>query len=793
MTAQQINLSGTIIDQDNAPISFVTVLVQELDIKNDASGVLSTKGTTTDDSGNFSILIQDTAIYTVNFSFVGFETLTKQINPKTNTSLGSLVLHESNETLEEAVIIIKRPTIQKGPGRLTFNIENTSVATGSAIDVLKRTPGVVVLERGISVKNSTPVLYINNKRVYLSGQEIQSLLGSTDASLIKSVEVITNPSSKYDADAATVININTTRAIAIGYKGAVSGTYEHAVYSKYRIGTSHFYKNDWLNAYGSYSFSPRKEYKEDDNNTRFFDENEVTIDGYRDSFFTRETKSNAHQGNVVLDITANKKHSFGLSANVFVSPNKTYFNNANSLNTNAQQQLDSTFTTASNSQRNTSNLAFNANHTWKINTAGAQLVAEANYVSYNADRNQEVVTNYFLADGAPIRSNAFTTAGNQQSIIATGQFDLSTPAFSGALESGVKYSGVNTSGAVNFFDVFEGQTSLNNSLTDAFEYEENIFAAYVGFSKEWSKWNLELGLRAEQTDVTGISKTQGLVNTQDYFELFPRGSLLYSANDDNSFGMSYARSITRPKYESLNPFRYFINENNFTDGSPDLVPEIDSKYTLSYTYKNTWFLEAYYWHVKNPLEELRFQNNNTRTLQNIDTNLIQEYQYSLDLVFAKPLSSWWYFQVVTSGYFIQNEFFALQSSQETAITNTYGFYGQMYSGLVLSEALGLSSDITAVYISNLVFGSFNYKNQFNFSASVRKELWDKKASVTLGVDDIFNTNNIPVSSRYANQDNSYFARAESRLFRLSFSYNFGNAKLKDNNRTTSTDEGDRLK
>ncbi|MGK0385859.1 MAG: hypothetical protein ACI849_000464 [Patiriisocius sp.] len=791
--AQQSDLTGTVVDVNDEPISFVTVLVQEVDSNGEASEIISTKGGTTDDFGNFSVSNLEPSSYQVIFSFIGFETLTKQVTLTKSSSLGTIKLLKSSEMLEETVISANSPTIQKEPGRLTFNVENTSIATGNTMDVLKRTPGVVVSEQGISVKNTTPVIYFNNKRVYLSPEETRSLLRNTDATLIKSVEVITNPSSKYDAEAGTVINITTTRAISVGYKGSINGNYEQAVYAKYRIGTAHFYKNDWLNAYGSYSFSPRKEFKEDENATRFFNPDEVTTNGYRNSLFTRETKSNAHQGNIVLDVTANENHAFGVSANVFVSPNVSYSNNALSIDTNPQQQIDSTFTTASNSKRNTSNLAFNFNYTWKLSDAGAQVVLDGNYVTYSADRNQEVATNYFSPNGTFLRSNKFFTNGIQDSDIATGQLDYTAPVLSGTVEAGLKYSGIVTDSGLDFFDITATGTNFNAALSDAFEYEENIFAAYLSFSKDLKKWSLQLGLRGEQTDVTGTSETQGLVNTQNYFELFPNISVSYNLNENNSFGLSYARTITRPRYESLNPFRYFINENNFNDGNPNLVPAIDSKYTLSYSYKNTWFLEAYYWRIQNPLEALRFQNNDTRVLQNINSNMIEEYQYSLDLVFAKPLTSWWYLQVVTSGFFIENEFFALQSSQETAVVNTYGFYGQMYNGFTLSERLGLTSDITVLYISNLIFGSYMYKNQFNLSASVRKKLWKDSASVTLGVDDIFNTNNIPVSSRYGNQDNSYFARAESRLFRLGFVYNFGNARLRDNNRNTTTDEGERLK
>ena len=791
--AQQSAISGTVLDQNKAPISFVTILAHELSTDSGgATEIVSTKGTTTDDLGNFTLENLDHAAYRLHFSFIGFETQTKKISLTTNTAVDTIILLESSEMLDQAVITIKRPTIQKAPGRLVFSVENTSVASGSALDVLKKTPGVVVSQQGISIKNNNPVIYVNNKRVYLSSEETLSLLESTNASLIKSVEVITNPSSKYDADATTVLNINTTRAVAVGYKGSISGSYQQAVYAKYNLATSHFYKNNWLNAYASYSYAPRKEFKEDENNTRFFAPDQITTSGYRDSYFTRETKSNAHQANVVLDLTANKQHSFGISATIFVSPNKRFNNQALSLNTNSQRQLDSTFTTSSASSRNNCNIALNATHTFSLANSATQIVTQANYVTYSADREQGVETNYFSPNGQQLRNNDFNTSGSQDNTIFTGQIDLSAPLTSGAFDWGLKVSDITTSSAQEFFDQTAQGAVLNPNLSDGFRYQENIFAAYFNIAREWEQWSIDLGLRAEQTEVKATSKILGEVNNQYYFELFPKMSLLYSANQNNSYGFSYSRSISRPNYESLNPFRYFINENNYTDGNPSLAPEIDSKYTFSYTYNNTWFLEAYYWHIKNPLEELRFQNNTTRALQNLETNLIEGYQYSLDVTYAKSVRSWCYLQVVASGFFIENEFFALQSAQETALANTYGFYGQIYSGLVLSEQANITSDITMLYISNLIFGSYTYKNQFNLSASIRKKIWDKKASITLGVDDIFNTNNIPVVSRYANQDNGYFARTESRLFRVGFTYNFGNSKLQDNNREITTKESDRL-
>ena len=169
---QQSQISGTILDANNSPISFVTVLVLQTAAHQDSHPALElVKGTTTDDLGNFTLEDVDHATYTLQFSFIGFETQTKNITLTTNTALGQIILLENSPMLEEAVIILKKPTIEKAPGRLVFNIENTAVASGNALDVLKKTPGVVVSQQGISVKNNSPVIYLHNKRIYLSGEE----------------------------------------------------------------------------------------------------------------------------------------------------------------------------------------------------------------------------------------------------------------------------------------------------------------------------------------------------------------------------------------------------------------------------------------------------------------------------------------------------------------------------------------------------------------------------------------------------------------------------------------------
>ena len=333
---------------------------------------------------------------------------------------------------------------------------------------------------------------------------------------------------------------------------------------------------------------------------------------------------------------------------------------------------------------------------------------------------------------------------------------------------------------------------FNQELSDLFIYKESIYAAYVNYKKQFGKLNLSAGVRGEYTDVNGDSRSLGLINTQNYFELFPTIAGDYQLHENHGIGIAYKRAIQRPRYQSLNPFRYFLNENNFNSGNPNLIPAIENKITLSYNHKNKFFAEAYYQQIDNSLEQLIFQDNNAQTIRQLDANIINFLQYSLDFVYAAPLKDWLYFSAVTSTYYLENEFLALESIEETATNSTAGFYAQTYGGLTLSKDQTFTSDVTLLYISNLISGASDFNNTFNFSVSFRKSFWEKRASISAGVDDIFNTNNVPLTTRYLNQDNNFFAQPESRLFRVGFTYNFGNYSLRDNNRTKKTDEKERL-
>lgn len=200
-------------------------------------------GTTSDEKGYFLLNNLSTGNYVLKISFLGFVEYSKNIEVSKQLNLVTIILEESLQELDGVTIVAKRPTVKRLVDRLVFNVENATLSNSNALEVLKQTPGVLVYDGAITVKQSTPTVYINDRKVHLSSNEIQQLLESTSATNIKSIEVITNPTAKYEAEAGSVLNIVTIKNIIAGYNGNVFGNYSKGFeFLKYALGTSYFFK-----------------------------------------------------------------------------------------------------------------------------------------------------------------------------------------------------------------------------------------------------------------------------------------------------------------------------------------------------------------------------------------------------------------------------------------------------------------------------------------------------------------------------------------------------------------------
>src|SRR5690606_27102780 len=190
--------------------------------------------------------------------YVGRGSEPRALDIAKDVSLGALVIPLESNELDEVVVTAQRPKLQKLSDRLVFSVENTVISQGNSWDILKSTPGVIVTEDRLLVRGQNATVYLNDRKVQLSGQEVQDLLQGLSGTNIKSVEVIGNPPASYDAGGGPILNIVTNKNIVPGYKGSINGTYTQAVFPKYSFGTSHYYKTDKLNLFANYTINPQK-------------------------------------------------------------------------------------------------------------------------------------------------------------------------------------------------------------------------------------------------------------------------------------------------------------------------------------------------------------------------------------------------------------------------------------------------------------------------------------------------------------------------------------------------------
>ena len=783
--SQTTSVRGIVADNEKTPLSYVTVLIFE----ENASEAF--KGATTDENGAFKILDLEPKSYRISFNFIGFKEISKTITLPSEENLGMITLEEIAESLSEAVIVAKTPAITRKVDRLIFNVENTTLSSGTSWDILRRTPGVITIQDNLMIKGQGASVYLNDRKVQISASELKTFLEGFSGTNVQSIEVISNPSSEFDAESGPILNIRTSKHAALGYKGNVNGSLTQSVFPKYTVGTSHFYKNKKLNLYFNYSFNPKKEYKEDVAEINFINNDNVIFSRWENDF-NRTTRSQAHNGSVILDYDFDDANSLNLTTNLLHSPNRTFNNNIINESFNAQRELDSTFISKSKLENDLNNIAVDITYKHQLETEGAHISTNLHYTDYDRKRIQNVSTDYFEADNSFIRNFSFFTDAAQDISIYTAQVDYETPLLGSNFSAGIKTSVIDSKSGIDFFTVVNNNQMLDANRSDNYLYDEKVYAAYVNTTKVWEKWNAKIGLRAEQTDASGESVSLEKTNEQNYFELFPSAYLQHIINENHSLSFNYSRGISRPRYEDLNPFAYFLNENNFQLGNPTLQPNISHEFNLNYTLNNKYFFDLYYRDRGRYISRLSFQNNDAQTLRSTQQNIIEAVSYGLDFTHSRSITEFWYFFTYMSVFYETETFLAIESNSVEVTNDITGFFGQFYNNFTLSKNGDLTGEVTFTYWSGFIFGSFDQATNSNLSIGLRQKLWNNRAVITLVGEDILGKANSRMTSRYLNQDYSYLAVAETQFIRFGFTYNFGNFRLDDNQRRIDKAERDRL-
>jgi len=778
--SQSFSLSGHVISEDNTAISYANILV----IKTADSTTVS--GTTSDESGKFilSELAKDT--YLIKVSFVGFGEYTKEIVLNSDLDLGTITLYQEAESLDEIEIIAKRPTLKRENDRLIFSVEKTSLTEGNVWDILKNTPGIIMINDVVSVRNASNIIYlINDKRVYLSGSELQQLLSGTTATTVQAIEVITNPPAKYDAEGGAVINIKMSKNLIAGYNGSVYGNVTQGYFPRSSVGTNHFFKGKKTNFYIGYNYNDKELNRINDERINFMDGGQII--GSWETDVERNTSIRSHTANINFDYDINERNTFSISANGLLTP---YWRRDTDAFTEA---IDSSFTSLNKTDDEILNVGANADYIYTSKN-GSKLSLNIHHTNYEYDRFQDVATIYKDASNLiTLRENFFNTTSRQDIKIYSGQTDLSFPLKNeGSIEVGLKGSRIDSKS-----DILQLITNIGNEITDdqntgLFDYEENNYAAYFSLSKEWNDWSLSAGVRTEYTDAVGTLSNDPNPNVFDYFELFPTSSVEHRINDSHSLGISYSRRIERPTYSNLNPFKFFFNDNSFVSGNPDLKPAITELATLSYTVNNAYTFELYYRKEESTFSELSFQDNVLNQIIYRPSNLNQVVDYGLDFILYKPFTNNWTAYVVTSIFHDEIEFFATQTDNSLQTNERWSFYGNAINYFTFLKDQSLTANVSFLYISPYFEGSAEVSERTQVDIGLKKSFNKGKWILSLTANDIFLGSDYTVKNDYLDQDNQYYARFDNRWVRLGLRYNFGNTKLSTNESIKELEERERL-
>ncbi|SHG57333.1 outer membrane beta-barrel family protein [Flagellimonas flava] len=784
-SGQTFQITGKVVDQENNSIPYANILLLQ------ASDSTFVMGTSADENAFFELTGVVPNLYLLQASYVGRGSEPRALDIAKSVSLGALIIPLEANNLDEVVVTARRPTLQRLTDRLVFSVENTVVSQGSSWDILRNTPGVIVNQEDLQIRGQTATVYLNDRKVQLSGQEIKDLLEGFSGNNIKSVEVISNPPARYEADGGPILNIVTSKNIVPGYKGSINGSYTQAVFPKFGLGMSHYYKTEKLNLFANYRISPQKEIKKTNKGVNFVDDTNSIFSRWT-SNYDQVYRSQAHNASFILDYDFDDRNSLNFSSNLLVNPNRDKEINLGAQIRNGLNQLDSTFVTQSTGQSDNLNLAFDLSYVHRLKKPGAKLSFNGHYTYYDSQETQNLTSNYFDNGGAFLRNFGFDTDSGQDIQIYTGQVDYSTPLGNASLESGLKASSIRSESSLDFFNFTGTDDTIDASLSDNYNYDENVYAAYVSMVKNWDKWSMKLGVRGELTDAAGTSLTLNETITQDFFEAFPSIYLLYSPSDNHSFSFDYGRNVDRPKYDDLNPFRYFFNESDFVEGNPRLRPSFSNNFNLNYTLNSEFFFDVYYRDNGKNIAGLVFQDNENQTLVDLQQNVQGSKSYGIDFTVSKGIFPFWFLYAYTSLFHEEETFLAVESGNQEYTAEVDGFYGYLANYLTLSKDKTLTGELTMTYFSNFLFGSFISDEQLNLTIGLRKSFFNNRAIVSIAAEDLLERYNPTYTSRYLNQDNFYKFRPETQFIRVGFTYNFGNFRLQDNQRDIEKKERDRL-
>ena len=787
VSAQKI--SGRVLQPDQKPAEFATVTLH-----NAADSAL-VKGVITGDNGAYEFAGIAAGRYYVQANVIGAG---KNNSPAfdyagDNRALDDITLVDNAQQLGEVTVVARKPVIEVKADKTVLNVEGTVNSTGlNALELLRKAPGVTVdNNENVSIKGKNGVrVQIDGRDVPLDGKDLVAQLKGLQASDIAAIEIISNPSAKYDAAGnAGIINIKLRKNKALGTNGNFGLEGAQGETPKGGVNLSLNHRGAAFSLFGAYNNHYGRWHNDQHFNRA---QNGLTFDQDAKSYFMSRWNS-ARLG---ADWNINSKHTVGVLVNG--SMNLANWHGDSRTNIGRLEttgSVDSILAARNDIDDHRKDLNTNLNYRF-ADTSGHSLNIDVDYGLYRIRGNSLQPNVYLAADGQTvINQRTYRSLTPTDIDIATAKADYEQPLFKGTFGAGFKVADVRTDNTFDFFNVQGNQEIKDLGVSNRFDYQERTSAGYVNYQRQFGKLHVQAGLRVENTDYTGdlIANTpqNGATVANNYTELFPSAALTYKISEKIGLNATYSRRIDRPSYQDLNPFEFKLDELTYQKGNPMLRPQFTNKIELSPTYQGQPVLSLGYSHTKDLFTQV-LDTTNVRATFITQENIADQKTYSLTLNVPTPIAKWWEGFFSLTGF--HNDFSAKFREGYTAEKKFSAF--NVYGEQTFRLPKGFSIQLSGWYNSSAFWGTLRSTPQGAMDLGIQKKLFNDKGEVRLRFGDILNTAGWGGENLFS-PGLTMKARGgwESRTVTLNFSYRFGSADIKGarQRQTGLEDESKRVK
>jgi hypothetical protein len=786
LAQSQVTVQGKIADEKSQAVPFVSVALIA------AKDSQLVKGALTDDGGAFSIPSVSAGSYRILATAVGFDktfTSVFEIKSDSKTATVDVTLKVATQMLGEATIVAQRPLFEQKPDKLVMNVANSPIAAGGTVlEVLQKMPGLVVANEQIKLGGNRDVqIWIDGKPSNYT--DVTAVLKDMPSDQIDRIELITQPGARYDAAGGPILNIILKRNAELGFTGTAAMTLGGSRYdeSALNLGTKQFYRVSpsvnmnyragKINTFGSYSYGHRT-YFNLQNVDRFIGNETYRQNNYSDNL------ADFQNYRLGVDYYATKKTTVGL---LFKGWNRAGQDVAKSVTDvfqkdDASQKLNS-FVTENSANSNRGNLTanFNAKHEFNEKT-GHTLNFDLDYARFDTKNITDL--NIYKNVANSLRSKSQQNL-NQPVDIYTTKLDYSLPidsTFKADMGAKASFSTINNQ------LVFSRAGEISRGESNDFLYKENINAGYLNLNKKLGKIELSAGIRAEQTVVSGTSMNAKVLD-RNYLQWFPSASVLYKLNQHMGVQASYSKRVDRPSFQQQNPFSYFIDSLTYQRGNPNLKPQILNTAQLAVVYDGQPFASVEYVKTDDVIIEnapIREGTKTYTTAANLAGQDNWTFQLNAPLNFAKWISGYVGNQAIYNAFDADYRGFQYKASR---------WHWLAYAGATIKLPKDIKLELNGFYMTKFLEEFLTINSLGGLSMGVSKSFADKRSRLSINYNDVFYTQRTTAVIGFNDTYVNFSQRSDSRNLRVSFSYQFGNTKVKSTRKRSvgSDSETSRIK